>query len=137
MIEDTLDTAHSILYVRPKSPLEKSDFQQIAATVDPFIEKTGDLAGLVIEVEDFVGWENLGAMVEHFRFVRDHHRHIKKVAVVTNSVLGRLAEHLASHFVSAEIKHFAQGELELARQWIIAGDPGEDSGTELGGSLTD
>ncbi len=72
MIEHNLDTAHSILYVRPKSALEQGDFVQLAKTVDPFIEETGNLAGLIIEAPAFPGWESLGAMAAHFRFVRDH-----------------------------------------------------------------
>ena len=39
-------------------------------------------------------------MITHFRFVRDHHKRVKKVAVVTNSHIGDVAERLASHFVS-------------------------------------
>ena len=119
MIEHTLDVAHSILYVRAKSSLEKSDFVQLAKTVDPHIQKTGDLAGLIIEARTFPGWESLGAMAAHFRFVRDHHKHIKKVGLVTDSALGNVAERLASHFVSAEIRHFPVGELEAAKQWIM------------------
>ena len=41
MIEHTLDSAHSILYVRPKSKLEQGDFVQLAKTVDPYIEEKG------------------------------------------------------------------------------------------------
>ena len=73
------------------------------------------LAGLIIEVSKFPGWESIGTMAAHFRFVRDHHKHIKKVGVVTDSALGKIAEQLASHFVSAEIRHFFAGELEAAR----------------------
>ena len=58
---------------------------QLAKTVDAHIEEKGDLAGLIIEVASFPGWESLGAMASHFRFVRDHHKHIKKVGVVTDS----------------------------------------------------
>ena len=58
-------------------------------------------------------------MVEHFRFVRDHHKHIKKIGLVTDSALGNVAEHLASHFVAAEIRNFPSGELEAAKQWVI------------------
>ena len=119
MIEHTLDTAHSILYVRPKSPLEQSDFAALARTIDPYITETEGLAGLIIEVSAFPGWESLGAMAAHFRFVRDHHKHIKKIGVVTDSALGKVAEQLASHFVSAEIRHFSAGELETAKQWIM------------------
>ena len=119
MIEHTLDTEHSILFVRPKSALEQGDFEQLAKTVDPYIEETGDLAGLIIDAPTFPGWKSLGAMANHFRFVRDHQKHIKKIGLVTDSPLGNVAEHLASHFVSAKIRHFSAGELEAAKQWIL------------------
>ena len=119
MIEHTLDAAHSILYVRPKSKLEENDFIQLAKTVDRHIEEKGDLAGLIIEVASFPGWESLGAMAGHFRFVRDHHKHVKKIGVVTDSPMGNVAEHLASHFVAAEIKHFPAGQLAAAERWIM------------------
>ena len=124
MIEHRLDKADSILYVRPTSKLEEGDFVQLAKTVDPHIEERGNLAGLIIEVTSFPGWESLGAMAGHFRFVRNHHKQIKKVGVVTDSPLGNVAEHLASQFVAAEIRHFPAGELEAAKQWII-NRPGE------------
>ena len=79
MIEYNLDTAHSILLVHPKSALDKSDFAELTTVVDPQIEKTGELAGLIIDAPEFPGWDNFGTMVTHFRFVRDHHKHVKKV----------------------------------------------------------
>jgi len=60
-------------------------------------------------------------MVNQFRFVRDHHKRIKRIAVVTDSHLGDVAEHLTSHFVKAEIRHFPAGQIEAARQWIMNG----------------
>lgn len=119
MIESSLDTAHSIFYVRPKSALEQADFAKLAEKVDPFIEATGGLRGLIIEAPTFPGWESFGAMAAHVRFVRDHHRRIEKIAIVTDSALGNVAEHLASHFVSAQIRRFAAGELDSAKQWIM------------------
>jgi SpoIIAA-like len=119
MIEYTLDTTHSILLVRPKSALEQGDFAQLAQTVDPHIEKTGGLAGLIIEAPAFPGWESLGAMAAHIRFVRDHHKRIRRIGLVTDSPIGNVAERLVSHFVAAEIRHFAAGELEAARRWIL------------------
>ena len=121
MIEHTLDSAHSILYVRPSAALAQDDFLELARTVDPFIEETGNLAGLVIVAPAFPGWESLGAMAAHFRFVRDHHKHIRKIALVTDSALGNAAQHLAAHFVSAEIRHFPSGGLAAAEQWVTKG----------------
>ena len=71
MIEHTLDTVHSILYGRPKAALEPGDFVRLAKTVDPFIEQSGGLDGLVIVAPALPGWDRLGAMAAHFRFVRD------------------------------------------------------------------
>lgn len=119
MIDYELDTAHSILRVRPESSLEKSDFAELAKVVDPQIEAGGDLAGLIIDAPRFPGWDGFGALVTHIRFVRDHQKHVKKVAVVTDSHLGDVAEHLTSHFVTAEIRAFPGDQLEQARHWII------------------
>jgi hypothetical protein len=119
MIEHTLDTAHAILHVRLRDSLKESDFAELAKTVDPFIEKTGDLAGIVLEAPAFPGWESLGAMAAHLRFVRDRHKRVKKVGLVTDSALGKVAERLASHFVAAEIRHFPAAQLEAARQWVL------------------
>lgn len=119
MIEHQLDTVNSILYVRPKTSLEQADFAELAKTVDPYIEEGGDLAGLIIDAPRFPGWEGLGAVTAHFRFVRDHQKHIRKIGLVTDSALGDVAEHLASHFMSAEVRHFPAGELEAAKQWIM------------------
>ena len=121
MIDYNLDTEHSILLVQPKSAIQQDDFVKIAKAVDPHIEATGGLAGLILEAPAFPGWKSFGAMVNHLRFVRDHHKRIKRIAVVTDSHLGDVAEHLTSHFVSAEIKHFPAGQTEAARQWIMNG----------------
>jgi len=118
MIEYDLDTEHSILEVRPKAALDKDDFVELAKAVDPQIEANGDLAGVIISASSFPGWDSFGSMVTHFRFVRDHHKHIKKLAVVTDSHFADVAEHLGSHFVSAEVRHFPAGQIEQARQWI-------------------
>jgi hypothetical protein len=121
MIEYNLDTAHSILLVHPTSALDKNDFSEMAKAVDPQIEATGDLAGLIIDAPAFPGWDSFGTMVTHLRFVQDHHKRVKKVALVTDSHIGDVAERLASHFVAAKVRHFPGEQLEQARQWIING----------------
>ena len=89
MIEYNLDTEHSILHVQPKSAIEKDDFVKLAKAVDPHIEATGGLSGLIIDTSGFPGWRSLGAMVNQFRFVRDHNKRLKRIGVVTDSQHGR------------------------------------------------
>jgi len=122
MIEHRLDAQHAILYVYPQSSLEESDFVQLTETVDPYIEQSGGLAGLLINAPCFPGWDSFGALAAHIRFVREHHKQIKRVALVTDSSLGSVAESLAGHFISAEIRHLPADELETAEQWIINQD---------------
>lgn len=118
MLTHSLDRVSGILQVRPQAPLETADFDSLAAEVDPFIESAGGLNGLLIEAPTFPGWENLGALLRHLTFVREHHREIAKVALVTDSKLGDLAERVASHFVSAQIRHFPGTEMDQARAWL-------------------
>ena len=120
MIEHELDREQAVLYLRPKSALSAEDFAELAREVDPFLERTGGaLAGIVVEAPSFPGWDSLGALIAHLRFVRDHHRRVRKIAVVTDALLGDLAEKLASHFVAAKIRHFPAGELDGARRWVL------------------
>lgn len=121
MIDFNFDAGQSILHLRPKGALTREDFAQVAKTVDPHIEKTGALAGIIIEFASFPGWDSLGAMAAHLRFVRDHHKRVSRIAVVTDAKLGTVAEKLASHFVAATIKHFPAGAAQTAREWILKG----------------
>jgi hypothetical protein len=121
MLDHRLDAARSILYLRPAAALKKEDFASLAQSVDPHIESKGGLAGIVLDIKAFPGWESLGAMAAHFRFVRDHHKKVKKIGIVTDAKIGTLGEKLASHFVAALIKHFPAGQVAAAEKWITEG----------------
>jgi hypothetical protein len=46
--------------------------------------KTGP-PGLLIEAPSFPGWGSFGALINHMKFVYDHHRKIDRVAAVTDN----------------------------------------------------
>lgn len=116
-IRISVEENHRVVRVRPSGRLSKEDFIHLADEIDPLIEQWGALNGLVIESRDFPGWESVGALIRHLRFVSDHHRRIRRIAVVTDSRLGTIAEHLASHFVAAKIKQFDSSDLDVALSW--------------------
>ena len=120
MIEVTLDRESKIAMLEPSGPLSKQDFAAAASQVDPFIEETGKLNGLIIHTESFPGWDSFAGFSSHLRFVKEHHKQVSHIALVTNSVIGNLGEHIATHFVSADIKTFAFDELNEAKQWILS-----------------
>ena len=117
MIDHTLDENASVLTVRPTGPLRTEDFNELATLVDPYIERTGGLNGLVLHVEHFPGWDDFPSALRHVRFVHDHHRKVRRIAVVTDSPLGDLAEHVTSRFIAATVKHFPADELDEAKTW--------------------
>ena len=104
--------------IEPQGRLTKEDFKTISSQVDPIIENEGKLDGLVIKTREFPGWETFSDIVEHFRFVKDHHQVIKKVALVTDAKVAELFPAVVGHFVKAEVKHFDFDEYEEAVEWI-------------------
>lgn len=106
-----------VLVVHPHGPLRREDFDKLAGIVDPWIEAHQQLRGLVISMPKFSGWENIGSVFQHMEFVRDHHRHIRRVALAVDGVLPEVMSHLASHFVAADIKQFPFDQVEQARRW--------------------
>lgn len=107
-----------ILIVKPEGPLEQTDFETLAAEVDPYIEAQGQLNGLLISAKGFPGWKDFAALVSHLRFVKNHHQKIRKVAAVTDSDFLSLMPQLVNHFVNAEVKHFDYRDKDRALDWL-------------------
>ena len=119
MIFCDLDENTGVLTVRHEGKLETQDFLTLSEVVDPFIKKRGELKGIIIVTKKFPGWEDFNGMIEHMKFVRNHHRKIAKVAIVTDSKIADVAESLGKHFVKASIKHFSYKELKSAQRWML------------------
>ena len=118
MLNVQLNEKESIVTLIPDGALSENDFQLATTIIDPFIEKSGKLNGIIIYVETFPGWDSFAALSTHLKFVSEHHKKVSCVAFVTNSLLGGLAEHIASHFVSAQVKSFSYNALDDAKEWI-------------------
>ena len=118
MLDITLDENDGIAIFEPQNKLSELDFKEAVFIIDPYINKFKKLNGLIIVTKTFPGWESFAALVSHLSFVKDHHKKIACVAFVTDSPVGNLAEQVASHFVSAEIKAFKYNELETAKTWV-------------------
>lgn len=117
-LEHELHTDAGVLVLRPKDELEVGDFQRVAADVDPFIAQRGSLAGLMIVAEEFPGWDDFAAMTAHFRFVREHHRDIRRVALVTSDRFLAAVPRFAKHFLQAEVRRFAPDQEAAAFAWV-------------------
>jgi len=118
MLTVELNEKDAIAILKPEGALSKEDFERVSLSIDPYIEKSGKLNGIIIYVESFPGWNSFEAFSSHIKFVKEHQTKVKAVAFVTNSALGSVAEHFAKHFVSAKIKHFPFHQMNEAELWI-------------------
>jgi hypothetical protein len=125
MLNIILDREQAIVTLEPEGTLTKEDFETAAKIIDPFIEKHGKLAGMIIATKSFPGWEDFSALVRHMNFIKNHHKKIKRLAFVTDSeILGKFSENVSAHFVSAEIKYFKCAQRKEAREWILGKEEG-------------
>jgi len=118
MLDYSIRKPEGILVVAPHAPLSKEDFSSLSAAVDAYLSDHDKLHGVLIRTREFPGWENLGGFAAHMKFVRDHHKQVERVAVVTDSSVAGIAETLGKHFTSAEIRHFSYAEEAKALGWL-------------------
>ena len=53
------------------------------------------------------------------RFIESHHQKIKRLAVVSDSILLTEVPKIVAHLVQADVKHFPESAYEAALQWLI------------------
>jgi hypothetical protein len=122
MIQIKLNEDTGIVTVTPSAQLNEQDFKLLANEVDPYIEKEGKLNGLIIQIELFPEWKDFAGLISHLKFVREHHKKIKKVAVVTDGQIISIMPKIVDHFVNAKVKYFPYDSLDEAVLWVQSQD---------------
>ena len=120
MLNYSIMKPEGILLLRPSAPLSKEDFDGLSADVDVYLSEHGRLHGVMVRAKGFPGWENFGGFTAHMHFVRQHHKQVERLAVVTDSPMGDMAALLGKHFTSAEVRHFAFADEAKALEWLQA-----------------
>ena len=78
MLKIDVDQATRTVLLEPEGHLAKQDFQSLAQQVDPLINESGDLNGVLVHASKFPGWDSFASFVAHIQFVNGHHKHVKK-----------------------------------------------------------
>ncbi len=125
MIDVELNETEGVVIVQPETMhgLTEDDFKNLTNVVDGYLKDHDALRGLVIVAKSFPGWADFKAFTSHFRFIRDHHTEVRKIAVVSNSPLLSAAPHLVDHFLNARVRSFDASDLEAAKAWVASEDP--------------
>ena len=76
MLSVEIDEVNGIAMLEPDGALSKNDFELAAKIIDPYIQETGQLNGLIMHTKSFPGWDSFAALFSHLQFVKEHHRKI-------------------------------------------------------------
>lgn len=128
MIEHELIPEEGILVVKLVNALQADDFERLRHEVDTHLQRRGNLKGVMICTREFPGWQSTGAMLAHLKFVHDHHRHVARVAIVSDGAELSILPRFAAHFVAAEVMRFDSEDMSTALTWLRGNAHAQASG---------
>jgi hypothetical protein len=115
-----LDSDKSILLLEPVADeaLSEDDFEAVGKTISDYLQDHDRLLGILIHSQRFPGWQSVGALFAHLRFVNALHEKISKIALVTNSPIGTFADHVLDPLMLAKVRKFDFDERDAAMRWL-------------------
>ena len=100
-----------------KGRVSREEFDALAARLEAFIGRHGRIRVLEI-VEDFEGMD-ASALWHDIKFSLRHLKDFSRCAIVTHPGTRHLWSSLVAPFMSCEVEHFAPGEEDAARDWLM------------------
>ncbi len=123
MLETEIDEKNNLFIVTPKGTVSEADFEGLGDTLNNYINSNDKAPGIVLDAAGLPHWKNSAALFAHLKLVRDHHKLISKVALVSDSATLSVMPALVDLFLDAKIRHFPQTDLEKAKAWAALVDP--------------
>jgi len=117
----------SLVTVTPTIRITSDDIAKLRDALDESINLHDRIPALLVHVTSLPGYEGFGALLAHLKLVRDSEKLLPRVALVSDGFLLRGVEPLAKLFVKAEIRHFAEEDIEDAREWARLGHNAPDA----------
>lgn len=97
--------------MQPDGPINRADVAKLKASHPK-------IAGVMVETRAFPGFTSAGAFVDYVRFIAQHRARVRRVALVTNSVLAPVAKFMANRIMGVEMRHFPSAQGMAALAWL-------------------
>lgn len=116
----TLDDGTGILILEPVTDkaLSEDDFEAVGKAISDYLQNHQRLRGILIHSRRFPGWQSIGALFAHLKFVNRLHDRIDKVALVTSSPMGTFADRVLGPLMLAKIRKFDVDQRDEAMGWL-------------------
>lgn len=114
------DAEHGILVLQPAADkaLSEDDFEAVGQAIDSHLAEHRRLRGILIHSRKFPGWQGIGALFAHLKFVNRVHDKIGKVAMVTDSPMGTFADRVLDPLMLAKLRAFPYDQRDAAMAWL-------------------
>lgn len=117
MIDIETRRAENVFIMTPKGSITANDIKTVASTIDDYINEHDAIPSLVFRVSELPHWKDFEAMAAHFRLVRDHHKVVPKVAIVSDNSFLAVMRVFVDQFTGARVRRFPVDAFDDAVNW--------------------
>ena len=115
-----IDQSHgNTIGVVASGKLTHEDYQWFAPQLEDILTEYGT-AKILLDMEDFHGWEPKAAWEDLIFFGFKHNKDIERVAMVGDKDWERWLANASNPFMHAEMKYFEHDQLNDAWHWVDA-----------------
>ena len=107
------------LRLTPSGKLSAADFHTLAPVVDAMIERNGSIR-LLIDASGFSGWDSLAALEAHGGFIKNHQRHVERIAVIVGHDWQHWLVDTVRLVLHPQARAFDKAQESEALDWIRA-----------------
>ena len=107
-----------VLVVQPEGRITREEVAALTQAADEYLTGHPKIAGVMVETRTFPGFASVGAFADYARFIANHHAHVRRLALVTDSALAPVAEFMANHVVGLEMRHYPLADGAKAVAWL-------------------
>lgn len=122
MYEILPESTGNIIGVRVSGELTEADYDRLVPSLEARVREHGPLRILFL-MEDWHGWDSLGALWEDAKGDVRLNEHVKRLAMVGEEDWERWMTTLSKPFAEGTLRYFDRAQLDEAWAWIREGEP--------------
>jgi hypothetical protein len=120
MYEILPQSQDDVLGVRASDTLTEADYDRLVPFLEARVREHGPLRVLVL-MEDWHGWDSLGALWEDAKMDAHLNEHIERIAMVGDEEWERWMTKLSKPFADGRLRYFDAADLDEAWAWVREG----------------
>jgi hypothetical protein len=114
---NTENISGNVIRITVPETLHANDFKQLYPQIEGFIHQFKKIR-LLVDAENFSGWEDMKAFEKHMGFVKQHHHSVERIALIAGHAWQHWLVGIFRIFVHPEVRVFDKNEKNQAMEWV-------------------